>query len=524
LGAICVDRSRGTLAHILVTDLSNGEIVLGKLGARLLPVFGLIACSWPVMALGTLLGGIDPAALVQALVVVLAVAVLGCTMALTLSVWAKKPQEVVMACYTFWGLTILGYPLCALTIRMWGWKPPPPSWPLLVNPFWVALAPYVTPPGLSGAEYGAFLGACFGVASGLVLLATLWVRRVATDEATRARRRSVSVEAIGILTRLVRCLPGPSLDRNPVLWREWHRTRPSRGMAVLLVAVVVPMCVACLWGAACEVTRGIVVVGPDLAIFSYILLILFGFLMLSALAPMALSEERQRGSLDVLMATPLSTRQIVWGKWLGTYRLVLIFALCPALFGLAMGAADNRAWLASMPASSRSFYEQNQLTRGERLWGGFVLAGGLFAHGGLVTSVGLLWATWVKRQSRAIALSASVFLAFALAWPFLLLSLGPILTTGTGPPGREILEGYGALSPYALAVMMPDYLAMGLERGRTTMHRAGRWNLAVALAAFLLLELTVRTFDRSLGRVSVDRRAVGKAARLPLTNAAAASQ
>ena len=26
--------------------------------------------------------------------------------------------------------------------------------------------------------------------------------------------------------------PGPSLDGNPVAWREWHRTRPSRMMRV----------------------------------------------------------------------------------------------------------------------------------------------------------------------------------------------------------------------------------------------------------------------------------------------------
>ena len=30
-GAICVDRRRGTLMHMLMTDLSAGEIVLGKL-------------------------------------------------------------------------------------------------------------------------------------------------------------------------------------------------------------------------------------------------------------------------------------------------------------------------------------------------------------------------------------------------------------------------------------------------------------------------------------------------------------
>ena len=36
-GSICIDRARGTLAHMMVTDLSDAEIVLGKLGARLHP-------------------------------------------------------------------------------------------------------------------------------------------------------------------------------------------------------------------------------------------------------------------------------------------------------------------------------------------------------------------------------------------------------------------------------------------------------------------------------------------------------
>ena len=33
-GAICLDRTRGTLADMLVTDLSSAEIVLGTLAAR----------------------------------------------------------------------------------------------------------------------------------------------------------------------------------------------------------------------------------------------------------------------------------------------------------------------------------------------------------------------------------------------------------------------------------------------------------------------------------------------------------
>ena len=46
-GAICLDRARGTLAHMLMTDLSTAEIVLGKLAARLVPVLCLFAARCP---------------------------------------------------------------------------------------------------------------------------------------------------------------------------------------------------------------------------------------------------------------------------------------------------------------------------------------------------------------------------------------------------------------------------------------------------------------------------------------------
>ena len=69
---------RGTLAHMMVTDLSDAEIVLGKLGARLAPISGLIACGVPVAALVTLLGGVDFGAIVGLFVVSVSVAVIGC--------------------------------------------------------------------------------------------------------------------------------------------------------------------------------------------------------------------------------------------------------------------------------------------------------------------------------------------------------------------------------------------------------------------------------------------------------------
>ena len=76
-GAICLDKARGTLDHMLATDLSNAEIVLGKLGVRFVPVLGLIACTLPVTALAGLLGGIDPIALAGSFLAAIACAVLG---------------------------------------------------------------------------------------------------------------------------------------------------------------------------------------------------------------------------------------------------------------------------------------------------------------------------------------------------------------------------------------------------------------------------------------------------------------
>ena len=67
----------GTLLDVLATDLSSAEVVLGKLAARLLPVLATIAAALPVLAITSLFGGIDPAALGGSFAVVVGLAVLG---------------------------------------------------------------------------------------------------------------------------------------------------------------------------------------------------------------------------------------------------------------------------------------------------------------------------------------------------------------------------------------------------------------------------------------------------------------
>ena len=105
-GTICVDKARGTLLHTFVTDLTDREIVLGKLGARLAPVLALMAYGLPVLALGSFLGGIDLAAALGAELVTAGVAILCCTLALMTSLWARKPHQALLLAYALVGLWV----------------------------------------------------------------------------------------------------------------------------------------------------------------------------------------------------------------------------------------------------------------------------------------------------------------------------------------------------------------------------------------------------------------------------------
>src|SRR6516165_6494490 len=136
-GAICLDKARGNLTLLFATDLTDAEVVLGKLAARLVPVLGLIACAAPVLALATLLGGVAPAMLAGAILVCLACAVFGCTLALTLSVWGRKTHEVLLATYAFGILYLLAAPIWAGLVPMLL-----PRWALAWLPGYLALLPY----------------------------------------------------------------------------------------------------------------------------------------------------------------------------------------------------------------------------------------------------------------------------------------------------------------------------------------------------------------------------------------------
>jgi ABC-type transport system involved in multi-copper enzyme maturation permease subunit len=482
-GAICLDRARGTLDHMLATDLSNAEIVLGKLGVRLVPVMGLIACVLPLLALSGLLGGIDPNAVFGSFVVAIGCAVLGCSLALTISVWGRQTREVLMLTYLIMILWLFSR---YLVNWVWGatglssvrfFLPTLSDWLDFLNPFYLVWVPYLASVNVSPARHLVFLACCLSISCILAGLATYRIRAVAR---TRGKRRKIRAGRGWLSSRFLkpdlwRRLPGPSLDGNPVFWREWYRSKPSPLMRVVWVlysTMGVVWVVLALRSVASGSTNA------DMIAAMNVFQVGVGLLLLSVDAATSLIEERVRGSLDILLSTPLSARSILAGKWVGTFRTVPQLLFAPALTTLFLAWESGR-WLAYL----------NFL--------GLVLA-----YSAVIVSLGLALATWQCRVERVVALCVAFYVILSIGWPVLVF-----------PPAMRLrandhvivplLMGtplYGAL--FGTMVVAAGPIAMPGSPGDVCVG-CYLWIAILGGAAAWLYAATCATFDRCLGRMPV---------------------
>jgi ABC-type transport system involved in multi-copper enzyme maturation permease subunit len=499
-GTICVDKARGSLLHAFVTDLTDREIVLGKLGARLAPVLALLAYGLPVLALGSFLGGIDLAAAIGAELVTAGVAILSCTLALLASVWARKPHQALLLTYTIVGLWVGLVPAVIVFSRMG----PPTTLAGLVmvmsNPLFATFATeMVLPTGPLGLrEQGAFFLVALLISWALVVLAGRRLRPTVLAQANRPqKRRRPDAPA-----RLLDYIPGPPLDGNPVLWREWHRKRPSPWTGRFWTVYAILSTLASLyvigwyyafWGDGL-IRSGIHRLAAQVNAWQ----VAIGLLLLTVSAATALAEERDRGSLDVIMTTPLTTRQIVWGKWWGTFAMVPRLAILPI-------------WVSAGGA---------MITDGGI---GLVLMIGLIlAYSAAITSLGLAAATWIPRLGRVITVSVLAYVLIAVGWPIALWVMPglPAFQSTPYPMMQPTWDGLSLASPFFGIYAATEWATRWSYGsggyylngpGSSLAHDDPSWPLiwigVYSAIAWILALATLRTFDRCLGRVTESRAA-----------------
>jgi hypothetical protein len=259
------------------------------------------------------------------------------------------------------------------------------------------------------------------------------------------------------------------LDRHPIFWRECRLQRPTGWIGLLWGLYVAGALLFSALAVVETVSHGaggaILWAGPFNGFQ-----VAVGLLLLSLVTPASLAEERARGSLELLLSTPLSTPSLVLGKWLAHYRAVPWLACLPGMVAVAHAVSSGR-WL-----------------------GPPLVVATVLAQGAAVTSLGIALAVWVPRVDRALTLSAAVAVFLTVAWvPLMFLLFRDDKALGMGLASASPLFGVGLLTS---AIVEDSPASWGLHAGW-----AEFWILAAGAASLALLAAALASFDACMGRI-----------------------
>jgi ABC-type transport system involved in multi-copper enzyme maturation permease subunit len=455
-GAICQDKMRGGLTLMMVTDLSDAEIVSGKLASRVVTILGIVACGLPVLAIMTSLGGVDPLTILAGSMVIVGVAVLGVSLALTFSVWATRPHEALMATYATYAISLLALVAWHVTARG-RWTP---SVLFVTDPFWLLFASRRIGGAVPLHECLGFLVGSLAISTLLAVVSTRLIRAVTLQQAGRPAHDGSPRGRLRLSWSGTRGVSPNLLDSDPVLWRELYRRQPAGwGRPIWR-----------LYGVISVIFTAVAIGNRDIAPGTSAFMVSIGLLMVSVTSATSLAEERAHGSLDLLMTTPLSSRAIVLGKWRGPLRVVPNLAILPGVLAFAATRVD---WLAAISFAA-------------------LIASLVMAYGAVITSFGLAMATWQTRLQRAVACSVAAFLMATVVYPTIALTILP-----PNPENEFVLwlsPFFGMFIPMAhktWRIGIPDTIDVTMLV----------WIVVIAAVDYAILRVTIASFDRHLGRM-----------------------
>ncbi len=364
-GAITQERDAQTFNILLSTPLSNAQIVLGSLMSRLFFVLVLLLGGLPIFLMTMVYGGVTFDQIMQSFAIAGATAIITGSLAISISMIRVGTRRTIFSFFLMIGL----YLLAVYALGKWDrtWIPEAPantngervSWLAPIHPFLaldVALnrVPAPDPATLTGR--GAIARFCASQPHTAYVIITLTASFLLTVLAAVFVRRPKDNE-VGIFGRLKNRIlkhePGErrrkprKVWRNPIAWRE-AVTRASAAARGFLQIV--------LLGGGVVTAIGLLIFyidSQDVAAartwLAVVIMIELGLILLVATntAATAMTKEKESLTLELLMTTPLTSRDIVWGKLRGlitfTVPMIGIPTFTVLLFGfhgLIVGADD----------------------------------------------------------------------------------------------------------------------------------------------------------------------------------------
>ena len=334
--AVGVEKDRRTLELLLVSRLSDAQLVLGKLAGSLLRVLLLLVAAVPIFALAGLFGGMEPVQLGRLFLATAAAAVATASVANAVAFWKDTTfQSLAITAFVLAAWTAAGEAAAARFGSAAGAGVSP------ARAMFAALEP------AGGRALAPFLGVCCAVFASSTGLAVARMRCWNTAQDVR-RRGAAAVKTQAEAAPLRGWSTRRDVWPNPILWREVCTRAHGRAMPLVRLAWLALFAVA-VAGVAAE-SRAF---RPDrLAVaVAVVPMALASLLAVTAMAVTSVTTERDRGTFDLLLVSDLEPAEFVWGKlWgvlLAAREIVLLpLALCAAIVALGIATPEHGLYLA----------------------------------------------------------------------------------------------------------------------------------------------------------------------------------
>jgi len=478
------ERVRTMLPSLLVTELSARRIVWETFAARLIPGLSVWLCLVPITAFLVPWWGMGPTFIAIMEGVTFGSILLSVAATAAFSLWSGRTFYTLVGAYGLLGAWLLWRQVVLI-------PGPMRSWIARANPYGLLAGRWngTGPPTM--ADAGFFVGVSALVTIALLTVMSATLRRVilASPRSMPGRRtRFAMLRAALVLWPA--WLPGPTLDANPVLWREWWRARTSVGWRAFWILYAGGALAATLLGALAfwggQYPPDVIgVAGYEVGI---------GLLAVAVRSASAWSEEKAAGreGLDLLLSTPMSASTIVMGKWWGAYRAVLVVALLPTLAALILAAGAPTL----PPGGTIPAVDVGPLNWIDRSVVPVVLLGQVLGCGAAFVSLGLFLATRLARGTRAVFVTVGVYIAVAWIAP----TVSEIFFLRWD---RPLSMGLGSVSPLGgpIAILMSLFFSPYFVPTRHILPFALAWLCLMGGLAWVLTRRTIQRFDVWMGRM-----------------------
>lgn len=349
-GAVSREKDRHTFILLLLTDLRDYELVLGKMLGSLLPIGLLLVGLLPVLTMLMLLGGMLPSQVALSWLVLASTGFAAGSLGAFVALWRDKTYQSL-------ALSVLGIVLFLCLTRMivaiGRFVSPDHEWTTILA--WIdpvaALASVIdlADDGLTGWPPAViFIVAMFGlgVLLNVVGIMTLRVWNPGR-EVIQQRETKEDTDADETARAKAHAAPGKPRDvwSNPVLWREVC-TR-AYGRRAFLIKIVYAIVIGLITYSAMTGFSGQRVAFQ--AAYGLLPVAFLSFLLIAAQAVTSVTTERDLGALDLLLVTDLSPKEFIFGKLCGITWNVKEFILPPLILACVYAGLG---WLASPPEGS----------------------------------------------------------------------------------------------------------------------------------------------------------------------------